>query len=87
MKSSLPILRPPSTYFKQFYFDTLTHSVEALRYLVELADADHVLLGSDYPFDMGSERPMEVVDKLALTASERTAILGGNAARLLRLPP
>jgi aminocarboxymuconate-semialdehyde decarboxylase len=85
MRGSPPILRPPSIYFKQFYFDTLTHSVEALQYLVELVGADHVLLGSDYPFDMGSERPVEVVDRMSLTATERTAILGGNAARLLRL--
>ena len=51
----------PSQYFRQFYFDTVTHSVPALAYLIELVGVERVLLGSDYPFDMGYERPAEVV--------------------------
>jgi aminocarboxymuconate-semialdehyde decarboxylase len=45
--------------------------------------ADHVLLGSDYPFDMGSERPAELVYALGLPPDAEALILGGNALRLL----
>jgi aminocarboxymuconate-semialdehyde decarboxylase len=79
------ITRPPSTFLPQFYFDTIAHSTEALRYLLRLTGADHVLLGSDYPFDMGNERPQEVVDALGLPAQQAKAILGDTAAGLLGL--
>ena len=68
---------------RRFYVDTVVHDVEVLRGLVELFGADHVLLGSDYPFDMGVERPAEVVRALQLPVDEEGAILGGNAERLL----
>jgi aminocarboxymuconate-semialdehyde decarboxylase len=77
------IARPPSHYLKQFYFDTVTHSAKALAYLVDLVGVDHVLLGSDYPFDMGSDRPAEIVEALQLPDAERDKILGATAARLL----
>jgi len=66
-----------------FYYDTVTHDVDVLRALVHFVGADHVLCGSDYPFDMGSERPAEIVRALGLSAAEESAILGDNALRLL----
>lgn len=79
--------RPPSAYLRRFTYDTLSHAPDALRYLIGLVGADRVMLGSDYCFDMGYERPVEVVTRLArLSRSDQTRILGGNAARLLRLP-
>ncbi len=78
------ISAPPSSYLKRFYFDTVTHSVLALSYLVELVGVSQVMLGSDYPFDMGYERPAEIVEQLSgLSTNEKQAILGGNAQRLL----
>jgi aminocarboxymuconate-semialdehyde decarboxylase len=65
------------------FVDTVVHDVEVLRGLVEFFGADHVLLGSDYPFDMGTERPAELVRALALPADAEALILGGNALRLL----
>ncbi|HLF27753.1 MAG TPA: amidohydrolase family protein [Anaerolineae bacterium] len=79
------IAQPPSAYLKRFYFDTITHDPAVLRGLVEFAGADHVLLGSDYPFDMGSEHPIDVVRALGLPATDEAKILGGNALRLLGL--
>jgi len=79
---------PPSTYLKRFYFDTITHSSPALSYLIDLVGVEQVMLGSDYPFDMGYERPAEIVAQLpGLSEAGRGAILGGNAQRLLKLEP
>jgi len=68
---------------RRFLVDTVVHDVEVLRDLVELFGPDRVLLGSDYPFDMGSERPAEIVRALGLPPEEEALILGGNALRLL----
>ena len=67
-----------------FLVDTVVHDVEVLRGLVDFFGPERVLLGSDYPFDMGVERPAEIVRALALPAEQEDAILGGNALRLLR---
>jgi aminocarboxymuconate-semialdehyde decarboxylase len=72
---------------RRFYVDTVVHDVEVLRGLVEFFGADHVLLGSDYPFDMGVGRPAEIVRALQLSAADETAVLGGNARRLLQEIP
>jgi aminocarboxymuconate-semialdehyde decarboxylase len=73
----------PDDSLSRFYFDTVTHDENVLRELVALAGADRVLCGSDYPFDMGVERPAEIVRVLGLAPDEEQAILGGNARRLL----
>ena len=76
------ISRPPSYYFKQFYFDTVVHSVQALAYLVALVGVDRVMVGSDYPFDMGVERPADIVHALNLPEAEKAKLLYENAGRL-----
>jgi aminocarboxymuconate-semialdehyde decarboxylase len=68
---------------RRFLYDTVTHDADLLRALIEFAGAERVVLGSDYPFDMGVERPADIVRSLALAAEDEAAILGGNAARLL----
>ena len=68
---------------RRLFYDTVVHDPEVLRALVEFAGTDHVLCGSDYPFDMGSEHPAELVRSLGLAAADEAAILGGNALRLL----
>jgi aminocarboxymuconate-semialdehyde decarboxylase len=73
----------PDESLGRFYYDTVTHDESLLRELVALVGADRVLCGSDYPFDMGVERPAEIVRALGLAPAEEQAILGGNALRLL----
>ncbi|MBI3757994.1 MAG: amidohydrolase, partial [Deltaproteobacteria bacterium] len=82
-KSRIP--RAPSTYLKQFFFDTILFSADALRYLVQLVGAEHVVVGTDYPFDMGYENPRAIVDALGLSRAESEMILHQNAARLLKI--
>ncbi len=80
------ISAPPSSYLKKFYFDTVTHSLPALSYLIDLVGVEQVMLGSDYPFDMGYEHPTELVEQLpGLSQTDKQAILGGNAQRILGL--
>lgn len=73
----------PDDSLRRFYFDTVTHDESLLRELVGLVGADRMLCGSDYPFDMGVERPAEIVRALGLPSDEEEAILGANARRLL----
>ncbi|MDW8065212.1 amidohydrolase family protein [Thermoflexus sp.] len=76
---------PPEVSLRRFYFDTVTHDPEMLRALIAFAGADHVLLGSDYPFDMGLEEPVLFIRRLNLPPEKEQAILGGNMARLVGL--
>jgi aminocarboxymuconate-semialdehyde decarboxylase len=73
----------PDDSLRRFYFDTLTHDEALLRALIDYAGADHVLLGSDYPFDMGDARHVETVRALELDSDVEARILSGNAEELL----
>jgi aminocarboxymuconate-semialdehyde decarboxylase len=76
--------RPPLEFFKLFYFDSLTHSQASLEFLVKLVGVDHVLLGTDYPFDMGAPEPVKAIESLpGLSGDDREAILFRNAERLM----
>jgi aminocarboxymuconate-semialdehyde decarboxylase len=75
----------PDDSIRRFYFDTLTHDDALLRALIDYAGPDHVLLGSDYPFDMGDPRHVDTVRALGLDPDVEAGILGGTAERLLGL--
>ena len=76
----------PSTYLRRFTYDTISHDPGALLYLIRLVGADRVMIGSDYCFAIGYDRPVEVVTRLAaLSRADQARILGSNAARLLKL--
>lgn len=80
------IKKPPSEYFRLLYFDTITHYTPALEYLIKTVGSDHVLLGSDSPFDMADADPILTVNRLeSVPFKEKEKILGGNAAKLLGL--
>lgn len=74
----------PSTYLRKIWFDTVVHDALALRHLVENAGASQVVLGSDYPFDMGLDDPIAFVRGAGLPAEVERRILAGNADALLR---
>ena len=83
LQERLPKL--PSAYLGNIYCDSLVHNDAALRYLLERIGADHVVLGSDYPFDMGTETAADSVRGLHLPQAQESAVLGGTLARLLRV--
>src|SRR5918999_1576285 len=73
----------PEDSIRRFYFDTLTHDDALLRALIDYAGPEHVLLGSDYPFDMGDARHADTLRALGLAPEVEAAILAGNAERIL----
>ena len=73
----------PDDSIRRFYFDTLTHDGALLRTLIDYAGSDHVLLGSDYPFDMGDPRQVDAVHAMGLAPDAEAAILEVNAERIL----
>ncbi|MEH0554450.1 amidohydrolase family protein [Streptomyces sp. B21-101] len=76
---------PPSSYLKRLYFDSLVHEPSVLRELIRSAGADRVLLGSDFPFDMGADDPLAALRDADLPDLDYHAVRGANAASLLRL--
>ena len=80
------ISKKPSSYLEKLYFDTIAFDPGLLAAMVKRFGADHVLLGSDYPYDMGVEDPVGFVERTpGISAAAKRAIAGGNAARLLKL--
>lgn len=77
--------RIPSSYLQRFTYDSMTHSKTIMEFVIKEVGAERVMIGSDYCFTMGYDRPVQFVDQVDLTSSERKMILGGNAARILKL--
>jgi aminocarboxymuconate-semialdehyde decarboxylase len=78
--------RPPSAYTDRLFYDTAVFSTTLLRRLVEDVGADHVMLGTDHPFELGDRTPLETVKALGLDRADTRRILWDNAAGLLGLP-
>ena len=78
--------QPPSKYLNRFYYDCLTHSEAALRYLIDSVGIDRVVFGTDWPFDMAADWPVSWILGLeSLTMEEKEAILHRNLEKLLNL--
>jgi aminocarboxymuconate-semialdehyde decarboxylase len=78
---------PPSVYLKKnLYFDTMVYRVDTLDYLKTVAGADHLMVGTDYPYTLGDWLSVEKVEALDCSQQEKEAILHLNARRLLKLP-
>jgi aminocarboxymuconate-semialdehyde decarboxylase len=75
----------PEAALRSVYFDTIVFEEQALRYLVDFAGPERVLLGSDYPFPIGDLEPLKLIERSGLDPAAARAICGGNAARLFGL--
>jgi aminocarboxymuconate-semialdehyde decarboxylase len=78
---------PPSAYIRRLWFDALVYTPEGLRILTAAAGAERVLIGTDYPFDMGITDPLARLAAAGLPTAVSEAIRGGNAPTLLGALP
>jgi len=83
--ASRKISQPPSEYVKLLHFDTITHSSMALEYLITNFGADRVLLGSDYPYDMGDPEPVGSLGAAKINREQMNQVASANACKLLRI--
>jgi aminocarboxymuconate-semialdehyde decarboxylase len=67
------------------HFDTITHSSMALEYLITNFGADRVLLGSDYPYDMGDPEPVGSLGAAKINREQMNQVASANACKLLRI--
>lgn len=77
--------RPPSEYLEQIFFDTTVFDPVAVESLVSRYGAEHVLMGTDYPFDMGEGDPVALLARTGLTFEQSQLVAGRNSARLFGL--
>jgi aminocarboxymuconate-semialdehyde decarboxylase len=75
----------PSAYLRRFMYDTISHSKPMMEFIISQVGVDRIMMGSDYCFAVGYDRPVEVVEQLRLSPEQRKMILGGTAAKLLRI--
>jgi aminocarboxymuconate-semialdehyde decarboxylase len=80
------IKKKPSSYLEKFYFDSITFDPRMLKQLIDRYGADHVMLGTDYPYDMGEDDPRGLIAGVnRLSAADRRLIEGGNAMKLFKI--
>jgi aminocarboxymuconate-semialdehyde decarboxylase len=75
----------PSAYLKNLYFDTLVYDVETLEFLRRKVGADHLLLGTDFPYILGDWQCVDKIEALPCSELEKQSILHDNAAKLLKI--
>jgi len=80
------IKKKPSSYLEKIYFDTITHDSEMLGNLIRRFGADHVMLGTDYPYDMADDHPLDTIRGVKrLSSEDRKLIEGGNAVKMMKI--
>lgn len=84
-EAKINLKQPPEQSLGRLYYDTITHSKRALEFLIDSVGPDHVLLGSDYPFDMGNLDCVARVEALSAPPEVRDTVLGGRAKQLLAM--
>jgi len=74
---------PPLHYLRRITVDNLVYEPELLAHIVNVVGASNVVLGTDYPFDMGQDNPVDLLDSVGLSATDAASIKSTNALRLL----
>ncbi len=69
----------PRKYFDRIYFDSLVHEPAMLDHLISLAGADHVMLGTDYPFPLGELEPGKLIDSAPYDEATKELLFNGSA--------
>lgn len=77
------IKKQPENIAGRYFYDTILHSAPVLEFMISHVGADHVLLGSDYPYDMAMLDCVNHVRSLKISDADKTTILGQRAEKLL----
>jgi len=77
------VAQQPKNIAKRFLYDTILHSAPVLEFMIEHVGADRVMLGSDYPYDMGMMDCVQHVRSLKISEADKASILGSRAEVLL----
>src|ERR1700680_3077658 len=75
----------PSAYLHRFMYDTIAHSRPLMEFIISQVGVERIMMGSDYCFPVGYDRPVENVEELRLSPDQRKMILGGTAAKILQI--
>jgi aminocarboxymuconate-semialdehyde decarboxylase len=78
------ITRLPSDYLSSMWYDSLVHGYSNLRRLIDVVGVDRVVLGTDFPADMGQPDPVAWIEGSDLSGAEKGSVLGSNAEVMLR---
>lgn len=84
-EAKVVINRPPSSYVNRLFFDSITHDPEIIEMMCRRVGSHRVMLGSDYPFDMGIEHPLELIRKTSLSEADQNNIFYRSAEEFLNL--
>jgi aminocarboxymuconate-semialdehyde decarboxylase len=79
------IKKSPVEYMKKFYYDTISHGPETLRFLISRVGIDRVVMATDYPYDMGDLTPLKSLKAAKLTAKETAQIVSKNTMALYKI--
>jgi aminocarboxymuconate-semialdehyde decarboxylase len=72
-----------SAYLRRFHYDTISHSPQIMRYLIDMVGSDRVVIGTDYNWDAGYELPVDFVEQIpCLTEHESKQIMSETAKSL-----
>jgi|TARA_Y100000287_G_C14226617_1_gene359376 aminocarboxymuconate-semialdehyde decarboxylase len=77
--------RKPSDYLRNFYYDTITHSDTGLKQVIEIIGSDRILLGTDFPADMGVKKPLKWIESINFSEDIKNNICSVNAENALGL--
>jgi predicted TIM-barrel fold metal-dependent hydrolase len=83
---NVKLKKKPSEYLRQIYVDSLVFSPEALRHLVAVCGVSQIGIGTDYPFPWTTTPVDHILNTPGLSNADKTAMLGGNLCKLLRIP-
>jgi aminocarboxymuconate-semialdehyde decarboxylase len=78
--------KKPTEYLRQLYFDSMVFTPEGLRHLIAECGVSQIMIGTDYPFPWSTTTVDHVLTTPGLSDADKRAILGENAARLLKIP-
>ena len=80
------LTKAPSEYFKKTYMDVVSFYPPAIEFAVKFMGVEKLLLGSDYPHQIGDvSRSIDTIKNLNLQDRDREKIMGNNTLKLLKM--